>query len=732
MVPMNRLLRHKSVFSVLASVAAVSLASCGGGSHGSASLPPAAPIATTAPAPYTGPLADATFTITIPGPKTGSAKLRRPSYVSSATKSIKFFINSSTLISGATLTAYNARPQNHFDTGTLPNATCPVSGVNPGDFICTFKLQLPPGTDQTVVTAYDNTGGTGNILSQQTQNLTVVVAAANSFSMVLDANITTPSGSMTVNGNGSCQTGPVGAAFGSVGTSPISFTVAYTDAQNKTIVAPGLPKLQIQGNDAAYHPDSGTINGTGGTVGFTINQATQSFTLTPSNSSTTNASVNVKAVQADSNVGSGGPADGLAFAKTKTFAFSTGPAPPAHNFLAAVEQLTLASGQVDLYNVSLGGNTPGSDTFSAFSPATLAVTASTNEAGVNDVDNPQDLRWDTTGDLLIANGGGAPGDNGNVACVPLGAIATGANSATTVSTNAFDPISLGYDSRNGTLAVANQPVSAPKQLAEYVLSGNYTASTNNLTAPGFGSLGGVTEMPSLAAGTFAITLTTGAEEDPAHAGTTGTNKVAIFSPTGVETDISDDTSFSIDAPWGIAWDNADSQLVIANNSVFHKLLSFYSVSGTPALQKTVNTTFKNTLTAASPDGHVAVAWVKQFGYMQVQIYANHPGATAPTPVFGPIPYNGTTTSCGSTYIYGNGTTIVNALRWLSNTKLLVAVQSNNAGTPTALNGFYVYDITNSAVPAGFDDITCSAFAAAPVNTGFVHVNNKPLSAAFKP
>ena len=523
------------------------------------------------------------------------------------------------------------------------------------------------------MTAYDNTGGAGNILSQQTQNLTVVVATANSFSMTLDANITTPSGSMTVSGNGSCQTGPVGSAFGSVGTSPITFTVAYTDAQNKTILPPGMPKLEIQDNTATYQTSSGTINGTGGTVAFSINQAAQSFTLTPSNSSTTNANVNVKAVPADTNVGSGGPADGLSFAKTKTFAFSTGVAPPTHNFIALVEQLTLSSGQVDFYNVTLGGNTAGSDTFSAFSPATLAVTASTNEAGVNDVDNPQDLRWDSTGDLLIANGGGAAGDNGNVACVPLGAIATGANSATTVSTNADDPVSLGYDSRNGTLAVANQPASSPKQLAEYVLTGNYTASTKYLTASGFGSFGTgtVTEMPSLTAGTFAIALSKGIEEDTAHGGTAGTNKVAIFSPTGVETDITDDVSYSVDNPWGIAWDAADSQLAIANNSSFHKLLSFYTVSGTPTLQKTVNTTFKNTLVASSADGHIAVAWVKQFGYMQVQIYTNHAGATAPTPVFGPIPYNGTTTSCGSTYIYGNGTTIVNALRWLSNTKLLV-------------------------------------------------------------
>ena len=714
-------LGNKLFTSVLALTTSASLLAGCGGSH-SAAMPQTA-ASTAAAASYTGPLSDATFTITIPPDPKPSSTQRRPRYVSSSTSKVVFTLNTASVLSGAQVTSFNASSLGTFAV-TLGSATCPGSGP----WTCTLTVKLPPGTDNLTISAQDSSS---NILSQQIQNFTVTVggtaAGANAFSTTLDANVKT----MIVNGAGSCQTGPVGNAFGSVGTSPVTFTVATTDPAGKSIVGPGLPKLEIQDNTATYQTSSGTINGTGGTVAFSINQAAQTFTLTPSNSTTTNASVNVKEVPANTT----GSSDGLGagFPAVKTFAFSTGVAPPSHNFIALVEQLTLASGQVDLYNVSLGGNTAGSDTFTAFSPATLAVTASTNEAGVNDVDNPQDLRWDSTGDLLIANGGGAPGDNGNVACVPLGAIATGANSATTVSTNADDPVSLAYDSRNGTLAVANQPASSPKQLAEYVLTGNYTASTNNLTASGFGSFGTgtATEMPSLTAGTFAIALSKGTEEDPAHAGTTGTNKVAIFSPTGVETDITDDVTFAVDNPWGIAWDPADSQLAIANNSSFHKLLSFYSV-GPATLQKTVNTTFKNTLVASSADGHIAVAWVKQFGYMQVQVYANHAGATAPTPVFGPIPYNGTTTSCGTTYIYGNGTTIVNALRWLSNTKLLVAVQSNNSGTPTALNGFYVYDITNSAVPTGFDDITCSAFAAAPINTGFVHVNNKPLSAAFKP
>ena len=74
--------------------------------------------------------------------------------------------------------------------------------------------------------------------------------------------------------------------------------------------------------------------------------------------------------------------------------------------------------------MTLGGNTPGSDTFTAFSPATLATTNSINE-GKPDVDNPVDIRWDTTGDLLIANSGSGGADTGNMACVPIGAIAIG-------------------------------------------------------------------------------------------------------------------------------------------------------------------------------------------------------------------------------------------------------------------------------------------------------------------
>ncbi len=76
--------------------------------------------------------------------------------------------------------------------------------------------------------------------------------------------------------------------------------------------------------------------------------------------------------------------------------------------------------------------------------------------------------------------------------------------------------------------------------------------------------------------------------------------------------------------------------------------------------------------------------------------------------------------------------MVNSLSWLSNTKLLIALQSYNGSTATAQNGLYIFDISATAVPTGYDDVSCSAFAAAPKQTGFVHINNKPLGTAFKP
>jgi hypothetical protein len=723
----------KVVSCALALIASLAFSACSGGGSRSNTVPQPAPTSTVSgsgSSSYTGVLANVTFSVRIPGTTT-SGNVRRPSYVSSATKSIKVVMSSPP--TGFTTPIFN--------TGTLPNAACPASG---SDFVCTFTIGIPPGSDTLTFSLYDATNGTGNILSAQVGTFSIVVGTTNSFNVTFDANAAV----MTVNGSQDCQNGPVGTVFGSVGSSPVTFTVSYTDAAGKTIVAPGLPTLAIQDNTATYQTTSGTLNGTGGTVGFTINQSTQTFVLTPSNSTTTGVTVNVRATPANSNSVN----DSLSFSTTKSYTFATGTAPPTHNFLAAVEQIGTNTGQVDFFNITLGGS-GGPDTFSAFSPATLAVTNSTNESKP-DVDNPLSLAWDANGGLLIGNSHNGGPNAGNLACVPVGAIATGLNSATTTTANVTVPVALAYDSRDGSVAIADAATTGNDMLSEYLLTGNYTAagSSRNLHVTGLGALS-VVNLPTQTAGTYAVSLTDGCEVDSAHSGNapcpaSGTSKVAILSPTGTETDITNPTSpttFAVDKPWGLAWDAANSQLVIANNSGFHPSVSFYTV-GPFAQQKVIATTGAgpcpcprpNTLVAASPDGHIAVAQLSDFGsgYMMVQVYGN---TASRSPVGGPIPFNSVDTqgNCQAgpfpaNYLYGADGATVNALTWLSNTKLLIGLLVTSSGVYQSSNGLYIYDISATAVPAGVNDEDCNAFAAAPVQSGFHQLSKTPFGVAFKP
>jgi hypothetical protein len=441
------------------------------------------------------------------------------------------------------------------------------------------------------------------------------------------------------------------------------------------------------------------------------------------------ANVTVAATPANST----GSSDGLSFDQTASFTFSSGAAPPAHNFLAAVEQSGTNSGQIDFYNIALGGS-GAADTFTAFPSApTLAVTNSTNQ-GKPDVDNPLTLAWDSSGDLLIANGGTTmSGDYGNLACVPAGSIATGAAVSTTTTADVETPVGIAYDSRNGEVALADNKSGAPEQMSEYALNGDYTLDASNFAiASGYGAFS-VAGIPALTAGTFAVALTTGTESDPSHGGT-GQSKIEIVNPSAGTTPLSDTTNFTIDEPYGLAWDANNNQLAIANFSSFHKLLSFYTEGGT--FVNSVNTSMRNFKVAASANGTIAVAGnaPSGSGYPQVRIYDNTSARDQLTN--GLIPFNtidnATDCSNGVGYIYGDGVTI-DALVWLSNTKLLVGLQADTSGSANSYNGFYIFDISATGTATGVDDDSCAAETTAPPKqTGFQHISNKPLAAAFKP
>jgi hypothetical protein len=728
----------------------VLLSACGGGgSHGTLPAPSQGQAQTPA-----GPVGSATATFRFTFPKaTSSSHLRRAKYLSSATASISLQVTDTKSSAAGNADIYANVPAglkavqsvnfaNLTGTPTTPGQ-CGTDPLNPGNYECTAQFQLPIGINTITIASWDANGGTGHKLSQQIATVTTLQGVANgpggSYAISLDANAAT----ITLNGSQPCQNGPVGSVFGSVGTTTVNFGVSFADGASKTIVNPGLPVIAILGNDAAYHTDSGTINATGGTVSFTINQSAQSFTLTPSTVPISGASVTVRGTPPSAG-------DGLSFNVTHNFTFSAGTAPPTNAFLAAVEQASTSSGQVDFFQIGLGGS-GGPDTFTTFATApTLAVTNSTNE-NKPDVDNPESLKWDTNGDLLIGNGHDGSVNSGNMACVPVGAIATGANTSTTVSTNVSSPVGMAYDSRDGSVALANEQPGATYNLSQYLLTGNYTAApaADNIKVnqTNLGSNGGIVNIPTLPAGSYAIALDDGNEVDTASSGgSTGHSEIALINgSTHTVTHMSDPESppgsgnaahgFAIDNPWGLGWDAQNSQLVIGNFATFHHNLSFYDTSGN--FIKAVNTTHKNNLVAVSPDGHIAVAEIATFlGYPQVQVYLNASGTTAPTPVLAAIPFNGESSGCGGggTHIYGSDTAVVQSLEWLSNTKLLIGLKSTSAGVYTAQNGLYIFDITASAVPTGTTDTGgCPAFSsAAPKQTGFQHLNQRPFATAYKP
>src|SRR5665213_2932233 len=432
MVPMTRL-GNKLFSTVLALLTSASLlAGCGGGAHSSA-LPQGAATLTPASA-YTWPLADTTFTVTIPPPPKPSSKLRRPSYVSSSTSKIVFTLVTSSILSAAQVTSFNTSSLGSFNV-TLNSATCPGSGP----WTCTLAIKLPPGSDNLQISAQD---ASSNILSQQIQTFTVTAgtsaALVNHFTTILDANANT----MTISASSGFCAGAFTVASAqtipTVGTTAITFSVSYKDLAGKTIIGPGLPVLTVNG-----HTDDNNTNGytDPGNLNTKVNQATQTYTL----QITTGSGTAAVAVAATPNVGT----DGLSFSKTLNHSFQAGPAPAA-SLLAVIEQTGAASGKVDLFTVTLGA----SDLFGSTSTLT-----STNPGAGPDVDFPQDLLFDTNGDLLIANGGAGNPDFGNFACVPAGAITTGANVATVLTTNMDDPafLALGTDS---TVALANVPAAA--------------------------------------------------------------------------------------------------------------------------------------------------------------------------------------------------------------------------------------------------------------------------------
>ncbi|HEX3464446.1 MAG TPA: hypothetical protein VHS78_10405 [Candidatus Elarobacter sp.] len=767
----------------------VVLSACGGGgSHGTLpaagqqALVPGTPVGSTT----------STFTFTFPKPTTSSksratASTRKPQYLSSATASITLVVTdtknagSNSDIYANVPSALKAvqyfNPANLTDGATLGH--CGTDPSNAGNYKCIASFQMPIGIDSVTITSWDQsessctkntspsppTCSVGHVLSSQVGTFTTVQGTTNSFSLSLDANVNNFTLSTT---SGFCAGAFTVAANQNVpttGTQMLSFAAAYTDLANKTIVNPGYPVLSVNGHTDDNGGSGYNDAGTGANVNVKVNQSAQTFTVQPTSSSLTSATI---AVTMNPPTG-----DGLTYSKSVTFTVSSGAAPAA-GLLAAVEQTNTTpgsmAGQVDLFQMTNPADPTG---FSGtpVNPSTITPAGSPSK----DVDNPQDMVFDPNGDLLIANGGAGNPDFGNFACIPAGVITSttpSASSVTIVTSNADDPISIALSS-DSSVGIANLPAAAAVHLVEEVLNGTYaeaspTREISNTDVSGEGALN-VTALATNGtnpAGSFAVGLSNGANPPNGNScsdGTTPANSSEVFirRPSGGSTVINDNNATVVEPLVG--YDAADSRLVVLGSGACNAntaatgstayLTTWDIDSSTTAVSKSSQFlfaapsgtpqssmfTYSHCCIAVSSSGYVAISGTLYdlntgVGGPIVQVF--QPGTGARSTQGAPIPFNGTASANGANSVYCSGANVcfVNSLKFLSATKLLIGLQSDN----NTYQGFYLYNVgTTGATVAPCSPGSCydaygNAYGNGPVFLDFKHTTNHPLAAAYHP
>ncbi|HEY9086024.1 MAG TPA: hypothetical protein VIN40_08870 [Candidatus Tyrphobacter sp.] len=248
-------------------LAAALLAGCAGGSHGSSALP-------SLPSQAAKRSGTATFVITVPKSSTQSATsaLRqaqgatrqavRPQYVSPATQSIAVDITGPTDVNEtANLTVNSAGC-----TSTLASVVCTLTipGLQP----CTSP---PTNCYTATLTTYDQTGGTGNVLSAaQAIAFTITAGATNTISLTLSGvpvtTLVTPADSNTAaNGSG---------GYDVIGQGAHKFIAESLDADGNIIAGPGAPLFTIG-------TPSGSLSGVTTSPSTTTSSAPNNFTVTP-------------------------------------------------------------------------------------------------------------------------------------------------------------------------------------------------------------------------------------------------------------------------------------------------------------------------------------------------------------------------------------------------------------------------------------------------------------------
>jgi hypothetical protein len=118
----------------------------------------------------------------IPLPAKTSSGTRRPQYISAAVQSIKITLNT---VNG------NAAPSGITPLVASVTSTsndCGVDSAYPGNYKCTVRNSLPPGSDALTIQTFDVINAGGHVISQQNYTANIIAGQSSSFSSItLDA-----------------------------------------------------------------------------------------------------------------------------------------------------------------------------------------------------------------------------------------------------------------------------------------------------------------------------------------------------------------------------------------------------------------------------------------------------------------------------------------------------------------------------------------------------------------
>ena len=536
-------------------LAAAVLAGCAG-SHGSSTLP----SVPTQAAKRTG---AATFVIKVPQSTSSSASASRatarvrPQYVSPATQSMTIDISGPTDVDEtADLTIGSSGC-----TSSLASTICTltISGLQP----CT----TPPTNCYTAtLTTYDQTGGTGNVLSAaQAVAFTVAAGQTNQISLTLSGvpatTLIIPAGSF-IEANGS-------GGYNLLGQCACSFIAESLDVDGNIITGPGAPTF--------------TISQTGGSLGVTVPSATtasapNSFTITPpATYSSATATISVTptfsgqatngCTQTGANCGAVTVSVGMAVLLYVTSYSDVGGAVTAYNDEGVQQTLTggfpNVSGSYDVAYDPSSGYLYVTDVNNAVTAYNDEGAQQTLSGSFANVDGPLCIAYDpSNGYLYVTNLD--PFFNSTVNAYNGEGVQ---QTLTGTFPNVSFPYGIAYDPSNGYLYVTEQ-----------------NAETNVTTVNAYNDEG----VEQTLSPSFPSLTADGIAYDPSNGYLyVTTNPVTAYDQNGNEQTLSG--SFpNLDGPFGIAYDPSNGYLYVTNFS--NNTVTAYDQNGN---QQTLTGSFPN-------------------------------------------------------------------------------------------------------------------------------------------